>query len=160
MREAENFGGEIVALAEASPRLAGSLALRQCRLLQTWHWTWTSKTPGRPYPSCGRVVWEREAEPLAILAEVMAIAVSSRLAGLLMHRALRPLINLAKRLSASRGPVALGQSSTLMALATLCFFATALPEVLDPPEPPPHATRGLPACKRALSVDHCWCQTP
>ncbi len=115
----------------------------------------TSKTPGRPYPGCGLAVWERETEPLAILAEVMALAVSSRLAGLLMHRALRPLINLAKRLSATRGPVALGQSSTMMALATLCFFATALPEVLDPPEPPRMLPRGLPACKRALVMDHC-----
>ena len=98
---------------------------------------------------------------MAIWAEVVALAVaSSRLAGLLMHRALRPLINLAERLSATRGPTALGQLSTCMPLATLCFLAKALPEVLDPPEPPPHATRCLIACKHALLVDHCWCQTP
>ncbi len=88
-----------------------------------------------------------------MLAEVTALAVaSSRLAGLLMHRALRPLINLGNRLSiarvASREALAMGQSSTLMTLATLCFFARALPEVLDSPELP----RMLPAACLHASV--------
>ena len=139
MREAGNFGGQMLPLRRPRRgwRPAGAQAMRP---LTNMALDWMFKAPGRPYPSCGLAVWMERGkgdEALEMLAEVTSLALaSSRLAGLLMHRALRPLLNLGKRLSATRGPVALGQRSALITLTTLCFFARALPEVLDPPELP------------------------
>ncbi len=93
---------------------------------------------------------------MAIYTEIMCLAEASpRLAGLLIHRALRPFIDIATRPSVPREALALGQHSTMTLLSFLSLVAGILPEVLDPTEPAPHDARGLPACKRALLSDHC-----
>ena len=113
------------------------------------------KTEGRSYPTCGCAVWDGGAEAKFIDSELLALAEASpRLAGLLMHRALRPIIKMGKRLGVPREALAqlsMGQASAVTTLPTLCFFARALPEVLDPPEPAPRFY-----CMQACSVDgHC-----
>lgn len=89
----------------------------------------------------------------------MALAeISPRLAGLLVHRALRPMIDMSKRLSVYRESHAEGPLTRMMTYVTLCCLGRTLPEVLGTPELPPHAAGSLPACKRALLTDHSYCQ--
>ena len=67
----------------------------------------------------------------------------------MVHRALRPFIDLSKRLSVYRESLAQGPLTRMITYVTLCCLARTLPEVLDTPELTPRQ----PPCMQACSVD-------
>ena len=155
MREAKSFCGEYCpcgGLAEAGG-LAGAQAMW---LLTDMALKLNVETQGRSHPSYGCAEWDGDDEVMIVLTAILTLAEASpRLGGLVMHRALRPLIKMGKRVGVPRefhARLSTEQISVMATSSTLVFLARLLPEVLDPPRACPACCQ-QPPCLQACSVD-------